>query len=72
MTSYEEIADAYKMTEVMKARYVEYMKTRWSETELRKCLDGYAEIWAGRFVNLTEWDYSDDTGIAILKEMNNV
>ena len=76
MKTYEEVATAYKMQDKMKSRYVEYMKTRWADSEGVKCQVGYAQEWAERFLHGIEFGCSDSTGQAILNKMvmedNNV
>jgi len=73
MKTYEEIANAYKMDDVMKARFLKYMRTRWGdyETEKRHCIVGYAQEWAGRFVSGVEFGCSDSEGRAILQMMED-
>ena len=65
--TYEEVAEAYEMPEEMKTRYVEYMRTRWAEAEAMECAVGYAQEWAGRFINGVEFGSSDTISRSILK-----
>ena len=51
-------------------RYVEYMRTRWGDTEEQKCRDGYAFEWAERFSDGYEYEASDITGVEVLLEMD--
>ncbi len=70
MKTYEEVADAYKMDDTMKSRYVRYMRTRWADSEDVNCQVGYAQEWAGRFCAGVEYGCSDSTGQAVLKAMD--
>jgi len=70
MKTYEEVATVYQMDDIMKSRFITYMKTRWTDTEEQKCSDGYAQEWANRFIQGLEFACSDSTGQAILKAMS--
>lgn len=69
LKTFNEVADYNKLDSVTKNRYVDYMKTRWLESEEQKCKDGYATEWALRFKNKIEYQKSDELGIYIL---NNI
>jgi len=51
-------------------RYLEYMKTRWPDTEELKCQTGYAWEWAGRFADQVEYECSDEGGKHILRKID--
>jgi len=68
--TYKEIADDLKLDSITKSRYIEYMKSRWLETESQKCLDGYATEWALRFKNNMEYGCSDEFGMEILNKID--
>ena len=66
MTTYEHVGYSAGLRGRWLNRYVEYMKTRWGDTERSKCLDGYAFEWAERFNDGVDYDASDTGGKKIL------
>ena len=70
MKTYEEVADAVKLTPTQKNRYVTYMRDRWAETEEQKCWDGYALEWANRFKQGIEYMMSDSIGRVTLQKID--
>jgi len=81
MTNYEQVAEAYNLTGLVRAKYLLYMRTRWGgkryktdaiTEEEEKCLTGYASEWAERFKQGKEYECSDSVGQSILNEMNKI
>ena len=72
MTTYNEVAESYKMPFDMKIRFLRYMRTRWGkpEDEERHCMVGYAQEWATRFINGVEFGCSDSVGREILRKID--
>ena len=71
--TYFDVANAVGLTGKTAERYILYMTKRWGnkEDEKIKCLVGYAAEWAERFANGMEYNASDSSGQAILKEIDN-
>ena len=71
MKNYNEVANAYGMSDPMRTKFLKYMKARWGEPETEEghCMVGYAQEWADRFIRGVEFGCSDRTGQAILNAM---
>jgi len=71
MKTYNEIAEANNIPEPMRTRYITYMRLRWGnpQDEEVKCLVGYAQEWAKRFLAGIEYEASDEEGKRILEEI---
>ena len=67
MNTYEEVGKAVGLDEAKQWLYVEYMKTRWADSEAEKCAVGYAKEWAERFKNNREVECSDSIGQSVLR-----
>jgi len=70
MATYREIGIQYGLTGTKLNLYVQYMLSRWPDSEKQKCLDGYAGEWANRFLVHTEFNSSDNIGQSILSEID--
>ena len=67
MKTFDEVADHHSLKDVMRERYINYMRTRWSDEEETQCVTGYAAEWATRFKQGEEYGDSDSIGQAILR-----
>ena len=70
MKTYQEVADAILTDDVKKAKFIAYMTIRWADSEEIKCLTGYAEEWANRFLSGSELYSSDSEGKEVLKSID--
>ena len=68
--TYEEIAEQVGLERRTLGRYLEYMKSRWADSEEIKCRVGYAREWALRFKNGIEYSASDSHGRRVLFEID--
>lgn len=66
MKTYEEIAESASLDSDTSARYINYMRARWADSEEEKCQVGYALEWAHRFKDGREFAASDFVGQRLL------
>lgn len=69
MQTYKEVGIKAGLRDNQFNLYVDYMNKRWKDSETQKCMDGYAQEWAERFKNNSEWECSDIEGQLVLKEL---
>lgn len=69
MNTYEEVGKKAGLVGNRLNEYIEYMKTRWSDTETDKVIFGYALEWAQRFMSGIEYQMSDSVGQRILENI---
>ena len=72
MKSYLDVAQECGLEGKTKARFLYYMRARWSDSEEVKCQVGYAAEWANRFKGGVEYQVSDSVGQAILNQMDGL
>lgn len=69
-TTFEGVAKEEKLEGNIKNRFIRYMRTRWANEEHTQCVTGYANEWAQRFLNGSEYACSDTSGQRLLNEMS--
>lgn len=72
MLHYSEAAQKARLSPVQTKRYLEYMRTRWPDSEREKCLNGCASEWANCFWFGVEYAHSDCEGERILDQIDQV
>lgn len=68
-TTFQAVAELFKLPPDVAHRYVFYMKTRWGHQEDLQCRTGYAQEWALRFKSGAEYQHSDTEGRRLLRDM---
>jgi len=72
LITYNQVADQVGLAGRQKKRYIAYMRTRFLPEEKLNCKFGYAQEWAQRFINHTEYSYSDREGQKVLEKIDKV